>query len=162
MRFRKLKQQTKNKTTTKDDKKEKIIYASYPAKIKALITDMFMIYSPILYIIAYVIMDGKDEFQSSQIAPLMGVSLYGLIYAFLLTKFGQTPGKKAYSIKVIDDKTHKTISFFRALLRFISFLFSATILIGLIVPFYRKDRKSLHDIICSTIEIVVDEDKYKV
>ncbi len=156
MRFRQLKQQSK----TSNQKINKIPtppYARIPDKIKAFITDMFMIYVPILYIITYVVMGGKDEFQSSQLAPLVGVTLYGLIYAFLISKFGQTPGKKAYTIKVVDDKTLKNISFFRALLRFLAFLFSATILIGLLFPFYREDKKSLHDIICNTIEIEVDK-----
>lgn len=153
MRFRKLKKQTKQKK----EPKVKVIYASYPDKIKALITDMFMIYAPILYLIAYVVMDGKDAFQSSQIAPLAGVTLYGLIYAVLISKFGQTPGKKAYNLKVVDDKTYENISFFRALFRFVAFLFSATILLGLLTPFYRKDKKALHDILCNTVEIEIKD-----
>ena len=161
MRFRKLKQQTKNNFSQEKKEKKTLHYASYPLKMKAFITDMFMIYAPILYIIAYVIMGGKDEFQSSQMAPLLGVTLYGIIYAFLLAKFGQTPGKKAYSLKVVDDKTHQNISYLRAFGRFTAFLFSATILLGLLVPFYRKDKKALHDIICSTVEIV-EEEKFKV
>ena len=156
MRFRNLKKQSRQQ----NDKKEKLPtppYARTVDKIKAFITDMFMIYAPILYIIAYVVMGGKDEFQSSQLAPLIGVTLYGLIYAVLISKFGQTPGKKAYTIKVVDDTTHENISFFRALFRFLAFLFSATILLGLFTGFYRKDKKSLHDIICNTIEIEVDK-----
>ncbi|ADN09968.1 RDD family protein [Sulfurimonas autotrophica] len=153
MRFRKLKKQTKQRKQPKIS----IIYASYPDKIKALITDMFMIYAPILYVIAYVIMGGKDAFQSSQIAPLSGVLLYGLIYAILISKFGQTPGKKAYNIKVVDDKSLKNISFVRAFVRFVAFLFSATIIIGLLIPFYRKDKKALHDILCHTVEIKVKD-----
>ena len=114
---------------------------------------MFMIYMPIMYLITYVILDGKDEFQSSQLAPLMAVSMYGVIYAFLVSRFGQTPGKKAYNIKVVDTKTHRQISFLRAFLRFIAFLFSATILLGVILPFFRKDKRALHDLLTKTSEI---------
>jgi len=149
MRFRKLKQKTK----TKKREKVQVTYASYPDKIKALITDVFMIYAPILYFIAYIVMDGKDAFQSSQLAPLIAVMLYGLIYAILLSKFGQTPGKKAYDIEVVDDKTYKNLSFIRAFIRFVAFLFSATILFGLLTPLFRKDKKALHDILCNTVEI---------
>ena len=155
MRFREIKKKKKHQNT--QSIKQKVRYATYPDKIKALITDMFMIYAPILYVITYVIMGGKDAFQSSQLAPLIGVSLYGIIYALLIAKFGQTPGKKAYDIKVVDDKTYENIGFFRALLRFIAFLFSATILLGLLTPFYRKDKKALHDIICNTVEIYIDD-----
>lgn len=162
MRFRKLKQQQKQQTKDAKPTQPKVIYAYYPLKIKAFITDMFMIYAPILYIITYLVLDGKDEFQASQIAPLAAVTLYGVIYATLLSKFGQTPGKKAYSLKIVDDTTFEKISFFRAFFRFFAFLFSATILIGLLFPWYRKDKKALHDIMCSTVEIVEEENKYSV
>ena len=153
MRFRDIKKNKKRKQQQQDT--ITVRYARYPDKIKAFITDMFMIYAPILYFITYVVMGSKEQFQSSQLAPFMGVALYGLIYAILIAKFGQTPGKKAYDIKVVDDTTYKNIGFFRAFLRFFAFLFSATILLGLFTPFYRKDKKALHDIICSTVEIYV-------
>ncbi len=155
MRFRDLKKQAhKNNQIKRKD--STVTYASYIDRVKAFITDMFMIYGPILYVMAYVVMDGKDDFQSSQLAPLVGVTLYGLIYAILLSKFGQTPGKKAYTIKVVDFKTHKNISFFRALFRFVAFLFSATIFFGLLVPLFRKDKRALHDLLISTAVISIE------
>ncbi|QOY51901.1 RDD family protein [Candidatus Sulfurimonas baltica] len=153
MKFRTLKKQKKAKKPT-----VKYIYASYLHRIKAFITDMFMIYAPILYLIAYIIMDGKDDFQSSQLAPFIGVLIYGLIYATLLSRFGQTPGKKAYEMKVVDDKKGELISFFRAACRFIAFLFTASTLLGLFLPFYRKDKKGLHDLICGTIVVIEKKD----
>jgi len=152
MRFRKLKQKNRKKQS-QESLKPTIKYAKTTDRIKAFITDMFMIYIPILYIITYLVMGGKDEFQASNIAPFVGVLLYGTIYAFFLYKTGQTPGKKAYKIKVVDAKTHENITFAQAFLRFISFLFSTTILFGLIFIFYRKDKKSLHDIFANTIVI---------
>ena len=153
MRFRKLKQQSKKIQARKELLENKVTYARYTDRIKAFITDMFMIYAPILYVITYVFLDGKEDFQASQLAPLVGVSIYGFIYAILLTKLAQTPGKKAYIIKVVDVKTYKNISFLRALWRFIAFLFSATILLGLFVPFYRKDNRALHDLMAGTVVI---------
>lgn len=152
MRFRNIKNRQK-----KESKKElpKYIYAPYNQRVKALITDMFMIYAPILYITAYIVMDGKDEFLSSQLAPLGAVLLYGLIYALLLSRFGQTPGKKAYEIKVVDDKSGEYISFFRAILRFFLFLVTASTLLGLFLPFYRRDKKTLHDLLCGTIVVAL-------
>lgn len=150
MRFRNIKNRQK-KAETKEQ--VRYIYAPYAKRVKAFITDMFMIYAPILYIIAYVAMSGKDDFQSSQLAPFIGVTLYGLIYAILLSKFGQTPGKKAYEIKVVDDKSGEYIGFFRAFFRFFAFLFSATTLLGLFLPFYRRDKKALHDLICGTLVV---------
>lgn len=150
MRFRNIKKSTKAAETKSNPK---YIYAPYAKRVKAFITDMFMIYAPVLYIIAYVVMNGKDDFQSSQLAPFIGVTLYGLIYAILLSKFGQTPGKKAYEIKVVDDKSGEYIGFFRALFRFFAFLFTATTLLGLFLPFYRRDKKALHDLICGTLVV---------
>ena len=157
MRFRKLKKQSLEKKQLKDELKATVHYARYVDRIKAFITDMFMIYAPILYIITYAFMGGKDDFQDSQFAPLVGVTIYALIYATLLAKMGQTPGKKAYTMKVVDCKSHKNIGFLRAMLRFISFLFSATILLGLLVPLYRKDNRALHDLIAGTIVINTEE-----
>ena len=149
MRFRKLKQLKKENKPTK----VKILYARYPDRVKALITDMFMIYMPIMFIITYGVLNGKDEFQDSQLAPLIGTFLYGLIYALFLSKSGQTPGKKAYGIKIVNYNTLEKLSFVSAFIRFIAFLFSATIIVGLLLPFFRKDNKALHDLICSSIEI---------
>jgi len=162
MRFRTLKQKTKNETITQTETKKKFISAYYPLKVKAFITDMFMIYAPILYILAYLVFNGKDDFQESQLAPFIAVSLYGLIYSLLLSKFGQTPGKKAYNLKVVHARTGENISFFRALLRFVAFLFSATILLGLLFPLFRQDRKALHDLIASTIEVTEKENTFSV
>jgi len=153
MRFRDLKKKQHKKAS---EEKNIIHYARYTDRIKALITDMFMIYAPILYIITYGFMGGKDDFQSSQIAPLVGVTMYGVIYAILLAKKAQTPGKKAYTIKVVDANTMQNISFIRAFVRFVAFLFTATTLLGLLLPLYRKDKKALHDLIASTIVLQTD------
>lgn len=150
MRFRNIK---KNRKPAESKESQKLTYAPYSYRVKAFITDMFMIYAPILYIITYVAMSGKEDFQSSQLAPFAGVVLYGTIYAILLSKFGQTPGKKAYEIKVVDTKTGEYLSFFRAIFRFVAFLFTATTLLGLFVPFYRKDKKALHDLICGSLVV---------
>jgi len=161
MRFRKLKQKTKLPKQENQNTKQSFKYASNPDRIKAFITDMFMIYIPILYFITYVVLNGKDEFQSSTLAPLLGVVLYGIIYTVLLYKFGQTPGKKAYQIKVVDAKTAQNITLFQAVLRFLSFLLSATFLLGLFVGFYRKDKRSLHDLMTGTM-VIQDYNSYNV
>ena len=155
MRFRKLKKQVKTQHEKETEVVPLVTYASIPDRIKAFITDMFMIYIPILYVITYVAMGGKDEFQSSDLAPFIGVFIYGVIYVLFLYKSGQTPGKKAYEIKVVDATTYEKITLFQAILRFVGFLFSATILVGFILPFYRKDKRSLQDLIAKTVVIEV-------
>ena len=156
-RFRDLKkQQLQNNNQDKPlVGKQKNAYIIH--RVKAFIVDMFMIYIPILYIITYVFMGGKDDFQSSELAPFLGTILYGLIYAIFLSRSGQTPGKKAYEIKVVDSKTLEKIGFFRALLRFFAFIFTATTLLGLFLPLLRKDYKMLHDILANTSIVGVQE-----
>ncbi len=150
MRWRKIKQ----KKNVKSNKKvQVVVYARYTDKIKALIVDLFMIYMPILYIIAYIILGGKKAFLASTVAHFAGVAIYGVIYAIFLARTGQTPGKKAYNLKVVDSKTFKKISFIRSMFRFIAFLFTGATILGIFLPFYKKDNSALHDIICHTVEI---------
>ena len=153
MRFRNIKKLTKKQDTTKP----KYIYARFSDRVKSFITDMFMIYMPIMYFITYVVLSGKDELQGSQTALFIAVSLYGVIYATLLTKLGQTPGKKAYDLKVVDDNTGELIGFFRATCRFIMFLITMTTLLGAFLPFFRNDKKALHDLVCQTLVVKVKD-----
>jgi len=157
MRFRKLKKQSRQKSNNNKNNQDNIKYARNVDKVKAFITDMFMIYIPILYLLTYVVLGGKEDFQSSTYGPLAGVILYGFISAILIAKFGQTPGNKAYTMKVVDAKTHELISVPRAFLRFVSFIFSATFVLGLFVGIYRKDNASLHDLIAKTTVIQIDD-----
>ena len=156
MRFRDIKNKQK-KTLTKKDTKQKATYAKTSERIKAFITDLFMIYAPILYVITYIFMDGKDEFQASNIAPFLGVSIYALVYSILVSKFGQTPGKKAYEIKIVDAKSGELLGFWRSLCRFVMFLFSSAILLGLMTQFYRKDNRTLHDLVCGSVVVKFKE-----
>jgi uncharacterized RDD family membrane protein YckC len=157
MNFKKLKKQIKSQNSNKEKIKPKYIYARYSDRIKAFITDMFMIYMPIMYFITYIVFNGKEDFQESQLAPFIAVSIYAFIYSILLSKFGQTPGKKAYDLKVVDDKSGDYIGFFRSLLRYFMFLLTATTIIGALLPFYTKNKKSLHDLICNTLVVKVKE-----
>ena len=158
MRFRDLKKQSQ-KNNHKTVKTPLYQEARYVDRIKALITDMFMIYIPILYIITYLVLGGKDDFQDSWIGQLVGVSLYAIIYATFLARTGQTPGKKAYTIRVVDSKKYEKISFLRSLWRFVAFLFSATIGVGLFVPFFREDNRALHDLMAGTVVEALPENK---
>jgi len=152
MRWRKLKQ---HKKQSKQEQKPTIPYAGIADKIKAFITDMFMIYIPILYIITYLVMDGKDDFKASSFGPFFGVLLYGLIDAIFISRTGQTPGKKAYTIQVVDINSLQKISFLRAFWRFIVFVLVASTIFALLVPFFRTDRRSLHDLLTRTTLIRV-------
>ena len=148
-RFREI----KHKKTNKSQQQDKVVYARYIDRIKAFITDMFMINMPILYITTYFILDGKDDFQSSPLAQFLALLAYGVVYALFLSKTGQTPGKKAYGIKVVKADTKELLSPVMALVRFFLFSISVLSIVGILLPFYNKEKKALHDIILNTIEI---------
>ncbi|QDM02148.1 RDD family protein [Aliarcobacter butzleri] len=141
-------------TTTEDSL---IICASIPSRIKAFIVDMFMIMMPLAYLTTYIFMDGKDDFQGSQEARWTLSLTYGLIIIIFWIAKGQTPGLKAYSLKLLNEKTKEKISLPKAILRYIAFLFSSMTIILTFLPFLRKDKKTFQDLVSGTIVIDIDK-----
>lgn len=135
------------------EKKDSFASAPIGYRIKAFIVDMFMIMMPIMYITTYLIMDGKDEFQGSDEARWITALVYGLIIILFWIVKGQTPGFKAYSIKLIDDNTKNKISLPKAIVRYLIFLISATTIILAFLPFFRKDKKTLQDLLTKSTVI---------
>ena len=135
------------KNSSKDD------LASIPSRIKAFITDTFLITTPIIYIVMYIILGGREDFANNM---TLGWSLIFGPIAFIITflwyvKF-QTPGMKAYSIRIVN-RSHKRISFLQALIRFGATLFAIASLFLLFIPFFNKDKKTFQDILSNTIII---------
>jgi uncharacterized RDD family membrane protein YckC len=148
VRWRDVKQ---NKITKKEQKTQ--VSACISKRVKAFLIDMFMINMPILYITTYLILDGKEDFQQSSIAIFTCTMLFGFIISFLLSKFAQTPGYKAYDIKLVDVKTGKTAGLLKCFSRFLYFIVSGVILVGLLLCFFRKDGKNLHDLLSNTVVV---------
>jgi uncharacterized RDD family membrane protein YckC len=144
------KKQKNKKISNKDTN---LICAKIISRIKAFITDMFMIMMPIMYITTYIIMSGKDDFQSSPLARWLTMILFGIIIILFWKFRGQTPGFKAYNIKLIDIKTKQNISFFKALVRYVLFIVSAVSIVGFILPFFRKDKKTFQDLMTNSCVI---------
>jgi uncharacterized RDD family membrane protein YckC len=146
------KKKIKNKTIDKKstDTITYLISASPLLRIKAFITDMFMIMMPIMYITTYIILDGKESFQNNDISHWITMAIYGFITILFWIKTGQTPGFKAYDLRLVDDHTKKPITFGLSIARYMMFLFSAASIIGILLPFFRKDKKTLQDILMQT------------
>ncbi|RXK12837.1 hypothetical protein CP965_09700 [Halarcobacter mediterraneus] len=134
-------------------------FASAPIghRIKAFIVDMFMIMMPIMYITTYLIMDGKDDFQGSDEARWITALVFGLIIVLFWIAKGQTPGLKAYSLKLIDDNTKNKISLPKAIIRYLVFLISATTIILAFLPFFRKDKKTFQDLLTKSTVIQTEK-----
>ncbi len=147
MRWRNIKKGTKKiKISTKDY----IHFAPITIKIKAFLIDMFMIMMPIAYIVTYVIMGGKNDMQHSIIARTSLGVIFGVIMISFWTIKAQSPGYKAYDLILVDAKTKKKPTLAKSILRYFAFIFSSTIIIGEIIAFFRKDRRTLHDLISGT------------
>jgi len=146
----KVDKKTKIKEEKSKIKKDFIVSVNPFLRVKAFVTDMFMIMMPILYITTYFIMNGKDDFQSNSSAHLVTTTLFGIICVIFWVRNGQTPGLKAYELKLIDDTTKKPVSIGIAIARYILFLVSATTILGAILPFFREDKKTFHDLILKT------------
>jgi uncharacterized RDD family membrane protein YckC len=161
-RWRDIKKRKEN-SSFKDSKPEFIygLCTSPIHRVKAFITDMFLIMMPIMYITTYIIMDGKDSFQGSEIARWITMVVYGAIVVIFWVKKGQTPGFKAYDLILIDDKTQKTLPVFKATLRYFMFLVSAVSILGFIIPFFRKDKKTFQDLVMQTSVIRIEEENSK-
>lgn len=144
----------KNKKTDSKKKSEPLpLIAPTVLRLKAFIVDVFMIYLPILYITAYMILDGKDDFLQNELAIFIDAFLFGLVLVIFWIKSGQSPGYRAYNIQVIDTRSNKKPLFFRAVFRYICFLISGATFLGLFVFMFRKDKKHLHDILSNTSSI---------
>lgn len=124
-------------------------FPSFFLKIKALIIDLFMIYTPILYGVTYFILGTKEQFQNNQWAIFVCVLLYGIIDSLFCSIASQTPGMRAQGLILQTNKYSKP-SFFLALGRFFLWLFSLGFVFGFVFPFLRKDKQTFHDFICKT------------
>ncbi|MDR1975791.1 MAG: RDD family protein [Campylobacteraceae bacterium] len=120
-------------------------------RVKAFIIDMFMINMAILYFAVYIILGSREEFLQNQSAIFICTMVFGVILSIFFAAKGQSPGYKAYDIKLIDARTGEKPGFFRAYWRFLCFMFSGAIVVGLLLVFFRDDKKSLHDILSDTI-----------
>ncbi len=138
----------KNQITTINEK-----YNFLFPRLKAFITDMFLLNMPILYITTYLLLDGKDDFLHNQFAISLCETLYCFIlFLFFVTK-GQTPGFRYAEIMLCSNvdinnqqrppKAMQTLIFILVWLIELSFFLW-------IFLFIRKDKKTLHELISNT------------
>lgn len=145
-KWRKVKQHSTKDTPSPSTS---TIRASFFTRTKAQIIDLFMLYTPIMYVITYGVLGSKEALWESQWAPSVATLLYGVIVAIFLAKTAQTPGKKAQDIKV-QRMDKKPLTFLFSLYRFFVFLIAGASVVGILMPIWRKDKLALHDIICRT------------
>ncbi len=128
--------------------------ASLPSRLKAFLTDTFLITTPIFYIVIYLIMGSGADFAQNRV---IGWSIIFLVHSLIIFIFwlknGQTPGLRAYEIKLVDNNTKQRVSLLQVVIRYIATFFAIVSFFLMFVPFFNKDKKTFQDIISNTIII---------
>ena len=160
-RFRDIKQGKAQAAQEKKEKKhtfEENNYAPVALKIKAFLTDAFMLVMPIMYIVFYLIMDGREGFAEDKFLGWIYILLpLVVVQTIFMSLSGQTPGYRAYNITLIDEKTKKKPIPLIIAFRNLSAILSLFTLIGWALMFFRKDNKTLHDLLSATAVITTDD-----
>lgn len=155
-RFRNVKQGnvTPGDNKKKPSQKLKRDYASKSSKLKAFLTDAFMLVMPLMYIVFYLVMGGREGFAEHKalgwlyiLVPLV------IIQTAFMYKTGQTPGYRAYDLTLIDESTGEKPSLFIIFFRNAAAILSLFTIFGWLMMFFRKDSKTLHDLLSNTAVI---------
>ncbi len=158
MRWRDIKQNKIPEKKEPKKSKNSIPYARIPDKIKAFITDTFLLGMPIFYIVIYVVMGDREGFAEHISEGWLYILVpLGIILTLFYIISGQTPGMKAYDIKVIDNKTGEKPDVISAILRFFFFNIVLFSFFTLFVSFFREDRRGLHDLFSGTSLIQISK-----
>jgi uncharacterized RDD family membrane protein YckC len=157
-RFRDIK---KGKITQRPQKKRKlpnIYYANNKVKSKAAITDSFMLLMPIMYIVFYLVMGGREGFAENKLIGWLYILIPLITVQTLFMYFGngQTPGYRNYELKVIDIHTLEKPPLFSIIFRNIAMVLAMVTVVGWLMMFFRKDNRGLHDFLSNTAVILVN------
>lgn len=156
-RFRNIKQGKVTPYTKKEKEIISLLIANNKQKIKAALTDAFMLVMPIMYAVFYLVMDGRDEFEANKIIGWIYIliPLIMLQTGFMYFGNGQTPGYRNYKIRVVDSKSLEKPPLFSIVFRNILMVLSLITVVGWLMMFFREDKKGLHDMLSQTMVINV-------
>lgn len=138
-------------------------------RLKAFITDIFMLYTPILYIATYVVLGSAQEFRQNQLVIFICFAIYACIYSLFIAISGQTPGLKYANLKLIyiPKSTSKSIAksnldnpndfikdsqkvgFFRAFVRIVLWAFGVAFVFGIFTPLFSRKKEFFYDALTS-------------
>ena len=86
-------------------------YASVPERIKAFITDAFLLAMPLFYIVIYLVFDGlkgENGVEAHRMETWLFILIpLGFIVSLFWMKTGQTPGMKAHNLMLIENSSQK-------------------------------------------------------
>lgn len=126
-------------------------------RVKAFVIDTFLILMPLVYAVFYLAMGSREEFESQM---LLGWIYLLIPHLSIITLFwffkSQTPGYKAYDIKLVSNNLQKP-KLFQLIVRYVAFIFSFLSIMGLVLAVIRRDNRALHDIISGTMPIQTEK-----
>lgn len=140
---------SKDKNSKKLDSKKLSSNLNLILRLKAFLTDIFLINMPILYITTYVVLDGKDNFLNNQLAIGICVFLYCFILFLFLNFSAQTPGFRYAQIALASNDDNK-LKVSQVILFIILWIIEIAFVLPIIIYFTRKDRRSFHELISNT------------
>ena len=155
-RWRKVKQGKNEARSPDKQKKEKaktgLACAPITLRLKAFLTDSFMITMPIFYIVIYLVMGSREGFRAHMgqgwliiLALHMTATL-----AFWYFKKGQTPGMKAHELFLIYTQTAQKPGLIKLILRYVMLQVAILSFFGMFIPFWLRSRAGLHDLVSGT------------
>ena len=117
-------------------------------RFKAFITDSFMIMMPIMYFVTYVIIGTLQEFAKQRGSGWLYILSVHFIITLLFWYFkSQTPGLKAYDLKIVDSTSGEKVTLISLINRYIFTTLSIMFIVPLFIPYFNKQRKTLQDIV---------------
>jgi len=121
-------------------------------RLKAFLTDTFMITMPIIYIVIYLVMGSREAFREHMGEGWLYILIpHAIIVILFWTIKGQTPGMKAYNLKLVSVKNlQKPPNIFLSTLRYLLMPFSILSIVGVAIALFQKEHQCLHDIFSLT------------
>jgi uncharacterized RDD family membrane protein YckC len=160
-RFRDIKQGKINQQAKVSKNKAGSIDAPSLLKLKAFLTDSFMLLMPIMYIVFYAVMGGREGFAEHKTMGWVYITVpLIIVQTIFMLKSGQTPGYRAYNLEVVDSDTQQRPSLGLILFRNLSALLTMATF-SWWVMFIRKDNKNLHDILSNTSIVLKQHNESK-
>ena len=125
--------------------------ATLTNRMKAFITDTFMVMMPLMYLVSYVVIGSLEEFAQNKLLGWMYIILPHFIITVSFWYFkAQTPGLKAYELSIVNSDTGEKASLSALINRYIFTTIAMILILPLFVPFLTKNKKTIQDIITNT------------
>jgi len=158
-RFRDVKQGrvTPDKQEKKPGRKRDGIFPDKRTRAKGFVTDSFMLLMPVMYLVIYLVMGGREGFAANKLLGWVYI-LVPLIFIQIvfLAKTGQTPGMRAYNMRLVDSRILEPAGFGQIVVRQIVAPFSR-LLFGWVLMFFRADHRQPHELISHTALVITDD-----